>query len=159
MIFIYLRYKNYICQSHKKFIIDNITILKNLKMKLNNKYGNLSRKGFGMYGPINDLFDIESGKSRNLDPETGSGSNKSGSDDARDGVEVEDVNSDSSISNVHGCNEDSNCTAKVIEDMFASIQSDFLESAPDSDAIAKWMQVMKRMTLPRGFFAQADWLR
>lgn len=45
--------------------------------------------------------------------------------------------------------------ARVVEPAFQRVQNHFLGSMPDSDAIAKWMQVMERMTSPRGFFAQA----
>lgn len=45
--------------------------------------------------------------------------------------------------------------AKVMKEAFQRIQIQLLESAPDSDAIAKWMQAMKRMTCAKGFFAQA----
>lgn len=44
---------------------------------------------------------------------------------------------------------------KVMQEVFQRIQLQMLESAPDSDAIAKWMQVLKRMTSAKGFFAQA----
>jgi len=45
--------------------------------------------------------------------------------------------------------------SKLIEDTFEQLQKSFLEGTPDSDAIAKWMHAMERMTLPCGFYAQA----
>jgi len=46
--------------------------------------------------------------------------------------------------------------AEVTKEAFQRLQDQFLESAPDSDAVAKWMQVMKQMTSAKGFYAQAS---
>jgi len=45
--------------------------------------------------------------------------------------------------------------ADVTKEVFQHLQDQFLERAPDSDAVAKWMQVMKQMTSAKGFYAQA----
>jgi len=45
--------------------------------------------------------------------------------------------------------------AEATKKTFQRLQDQFLDGVPNSDAIAKWMQVMKQMTSAKGFYAQA----
>jgi len=46
--------------------------------------------------------------------------------------------------------------ADITKEAFQCLQDQVLEGVPDSDAVAKWVQVMKHMTSAKGFYAHAS---